>query len=342
MKSEQWEKLRATFDSNLVGEEYFLKMSRREYAKMLDKQLPKGIIIKIKKVLSTELKMVASKRFTSDKQSVAECTAEEVASLLLSVMKDVLKIDIENDVDMVMLKRLFVDNKEDGKVDGKVFCTMDEEYIISNLLLPALQPRVGNLDAHRLGKRYRYWPAYADNCVCDLYNGKTTQKWYAKPKFGDIKDEVLHNPLAKITVNQWNRTVLYASKIVIKTATIKALKATVPVNKKDFGATSNSSFHKYGVKEGDKIRLEHLVPLLLFVDLDFVSKEVIRSSNNNNWRHQSEEDIRKVMEHHVNVAQISRLIRETVECYGQTWGEEEDGITPTFYHLLDKGMVNGK
>jgi len=38
-------------------------------------------------------------------------------------------------------------------------------------------------------------------------------------------------------------------------------------------------------------------------------------------------------------AQISRLIRETVECYGQTWGKEEDGITPTFYHLLDKDIV---
>jgi len=335
MSSEQWDKLKSTLESSAVDETYFLKMSRKEYAKMLDKQLPRGVIIKVKKEVSTELKEVAKKRFTSKKEKVVDCNVEEVIGLMLNVMRRVLNIDVENDVDADKLKEICTASK----IDGKSLLSLDEEFIISNLLLPCLRKKFGNLDAHRLGKRYRYWPAYGDNGITDLYNGGPTRQWYAKPKFTDIKDEVLNNPLAKITVNQWNRTVLYASKVVIKTSAIKALRAEIPTNLKKLGATSNSSFHKYGVKNGDKIRLEHLVPLLIFIDLDFVSKAVVESCNNNNWRDGNYESMNEVVQNHANVAQISRLIRETVECYGTRWGSEEDGNTPTFYHLLDKDIV---
>ena len=54
-------------------------------------------------------------------------------------------------------------------------------------------------------------------------NGYYNHHWYVRPKYNDIKDEILNNKICCITVNQWNRSVLYASKIVIKTVAIKSL-----------------------------------------------------------------------------------------------------------------------
>ena len=337
MKPDHWKAAQVAFKSNGISEKQFDKLKKKQFVNMMAKKIPAGISQNLRKHLKIQLEEIAKKRFSVKNDSISECTAEEVAGLLLETLKNLMKMDIENDVDIELLKGIFVANS----IDGKAFMAMDEEYVVSNLLMRALKERFGNLDAHRLGKRYRYWPEYKENAMFDLYNGQSIKNWYVKPKYGNIKEEALENPLAKISVIQWNHLVLYAQTL-IKTAAFMALKAAVPVNKKEFGATSNSAINKYGVKSGDTIRLEQLVPLLAYINLDFVSKEVVRSCNNNNWRHEDKEGISNVIQQHANLAHTSRLIRETVECYGQRWGKETDRKIPTFYHLLDKGMMNRK
>merc|ERR1712228_824126 len=250
---------------------------------------------------------------------------------ILSALKNN-NVDVENDLNLEKMQELFVKDK----IDGAAIINLDDAFIANNYIKPFLCDKFDDIDAHRFGKRFRYWPAYSDNKTVDLFNGYTAKHWYVKPKFNDIKEEILNNLVCSITVNQWNRIVLYASKIVSKTSVFKKLRAVVPTNKKETGSTSNSSYNKYGVRNGDKIRLEHLVPLLIYINLDFVSKQLINSYNNNNaMGNDFKNDWMKCMRYHSQMSHLARLLRETVECYGTKYSAD----SPIFYHLADKEIV---
>merc|ERR1719410_155274 len=139
---------------------------------------------------------------------------------------------------------------DEDEIDGAAIVHLDDAFIVHKYIKPCLHEKFDDIDAHRFGKRFKYWPAYKENQSVDLLNGYTAKHWYVKPKYNDIKEEILNNLISSISVNMWNRTVLYASKIGSKLTAIKELKAVVPSNKKDGGQTSNSSYNKYGVRNG--------------------------------------------------------------------------------------------
>eukprot|EP01084_Bolivina_argentea_P238879 401363_1 len=327
--SEQWKKLIDQFNAAQMSEAYFRNTQKRAFGNMLKKFMNTGHIVKLYKVLCEELDLIGKKRFFTVKEEVELLDEEEIVQLLLTVLKETVKIDIENDLDLDRVRSKFAAEK----MNGAQFMRLDEEYVIRHYIASCLTGKFGcDLDAHRFGKRFRYWPAYSENKTCDLLNGFYTHHWYVRPKFNDIKDEILNNEICCITVNQWNRSVIYASKVMIRTVAIKELKAVVPPNSKDGGSTSNSSYNKYGVKNGDRIRLEHLVPLLIYVNLDFVSKHMLQTYNNNNFVANEYQQWIKRMKHHSQLSHLARLVRETVECYGQS-------KAVTLYHLVDKKIA---
>eukprot|EP01084_Bolivina_argentea_P215261 365455_1 len=250
-------------------------------------------------------------------------------TLLLGVLKEKYSIDIENDIDIEKLDKLLTVHN----LNGSPFHAIDEEYFISNVITPCLRSKFDDIDSHRFGKRFRYWPRYSDNKTNDLINGFYYNNWYVHPKFNDIKDELLNNELSPLSVNQWNRVVLYSSKAIIRTNAMRTLRATVPINKKKNGHTSDSSFNKYGVKNNDKIRLEHLVPLLVYVNLDFVAKQLISTCNNNNYVTNKYTQWIKYMKRHSQLAHLARLIREAVECFGESMNNDKK-----LYHIIDESI----
>ena len=357
ISSDSWKAMINKFDALQMSEAQFLGLTKRQFGNTLRRTLATGYIVKLYKVLREELQELTQKRFFTEKDRVEKCDSREIIQLLQTVLKETDKMDIENDLNIKKLNELFT--KEN--IDGNKFYNLDEEYIICNLIKPCLFLKFDDIDAHRFGKRFRYWPAYQDNKTNDLLNGFYTHHWYVRPKYNDIKDEILNNTICSITVNQWNRTVLYASKIIIRTVAIKKLKAFVSPNLKNGGSTSNSSYNKYGVKDGDRIRLEHLVPLLIYINLDFVSKKLLTTYNNNNYINNDYGTWIKYMKYHSQLSHLARLVRETVECYGTKYGSsinnnkkstsskpninesksnENDNCieSPIFYHLVDKSI----
>eukprot|EP00484_Ammonia_sp_Unknown_P029515 CAMPEP_0197037226 /NCGR_PEP_ID=MMETSP1384-20130603/14486_1 /TAXON_ID=29189 /ORGANISM="Ammonia sp." /LENGTH=1380 /DNA_ID=CAMNT_0042467497 /DNA_START=42 /DNA_END=4184 /DNA_ORIENTATION=+ len=363
--SDQWKTLINKFDGAKMSESYFLGLSKKQFGAMLKRVLATGHIVKFYKVIHEELQVLAKIRFFTDKDRVEKLDEKEIMQLLETVLKETDKVDIENDLNLPLLRELFAKHK----MTGLKLYHMDEEDIITQFIKPCLMAKFDDIDAHRFGKRYRYWPAYSDNKTNDLLNGFYTHHWYVRPKYNDIKDEILNNGICSITVNQWNRTVLYASKIIIRTIGIKKLKAEVQANRKDGGSTSNSSYNKYGVKHGDRIRLEHLVPLLIYINLDFVSKKLLFTYNDNNYINNDYATYIKYMKYHSQLSHLARLVRETVECYGVSYGGGKnamqaarsasqtksassqdtddskadadalnDLVPPTFYHLVDKSI----
>ena len=327
---DSWKAVINQFDTLLLTEQSFLGLTKRQFGNILRRILATGYIIKLYKILHEELQILQHERFYTENDCIEKCNSTEIIQLLQTVLKEIDKMDIENDLNVKKLNELFT--KEN--IDGKKFYNLDEEYIICNLIKPCLFLKFDDIDAHRFGKRFRYWPAYQDNKTNDLLNGFYIHHWYVRPKYNDIKDELLNNTLCPITVNQWNRTVIYAAKFIIRTKSIKKLKAFVPQNQKRGGITSNSSYEKHGIKDGDRIRLEHLVPLLIYINLDFVAKQLLNTYNNNNINNDYGTWI-KYMKYHSQLSHLARLVRESVECYGNKYSLSS---SPTFYHLVDKSI----
>eukprot|EP01084_Bolivina_argentea_P118385 210067_1 len=331
ISSDAWKGLINKFDALQMTEGAFNGMSKKQFGSTLKRTLGTGYIVKIHKIMSEELIRIQKDKFFTTKERIEDCDNIEILKLLLAVLREIDAIDIENDLNINLLAQLLGNN-----INGKEFLNFDEEYIINEFIMKSLYRKFSYINAHRFGKRFRYWPAYSDNKTSDLLNGFFTHHWYVRPKFNDIKEEILNNQICSITVNQWNRTVLFASKVIIRTVFIKKLKAIVEINKKDGGSTSNSSYNKYGVKNNDRIRLEHLVPLLIYINLDFVSKQLILTyNNNNNYIHNKYSQWIKYMKNHSQLSHLARLVRETVECYGEISTNKNQ---MTFYHLVDKSI----
>eukprot|EP01083_Nonionella_stella_P027120 74612_1 len=208
------------------------------------------------------------------------------------------------------------DNKAQSNDDGK-----DEEE--SN-------PKYNSFS---IGYTFYYWPHY---------KGKTTQEvdqleWnrndrmghcvstlFVEQKYQSLKVELLTNKLHKVNVNQY-LLLLQKAKILLKSKTAKTYKV----------ASDEELVDYYGLKRGSPITVKHLLAMICYTDfteLSSVFSSTFRAIHRN-------EPLSSIKKRNSEFWHMSKLIRETVECYGTALGElqsfesrsEEDRGHAPFY-----------
>merc|ERR1719295_2007438 len=96
-EAEHWNVILSAFKSNALSENDYLNMKRKPFSNLMQEKkrpespkesiMPSGFIVKLDGFLRSELHIIAEQRFTCKKNTVEECTAEEIEGLLLSVLE---------------------------------------------------------------------------------------------------------------------------------------------------------------------------------------------------------------------------------------------------------------
>lgn len=147
---------------------------------------------------------------------------------------------------------------------------------------------------YSFGIRYYYWKTYKDH------------KWYIPKKHGSMKEEMMD----KLTTWQWEQAKAKCKQMVEG----KALKKLKSYEK-----------FSYGIKMDEPIKEENIMAITLYTDFDELSYKFSKSFRKIPSDKSDEDTINRNREYR----EWSRILRETVECYGDTMEETKIKV---FYH----------
>ena len=206
--------------------------------------------------------------------------------------------------------------------------------------------KVGSSDTYFSSYRFFYWPFYRDNTdegravfACggmhqhtERNPGYTLGDWYIKSKYEKFKEEALQNKSVKITGPQWART-LTKAKILLRSWMRSG-------DEKVCGwyAHGNDMWAEaYGLEDGARVTVAHIVALLLYCDYTITCKEFSETFRKI-WPFESDDSLKR---RHAEVAIWSRLLRELIECFGfpMRQPDEEMKYCHVFYHGISGSKV---
>ena len=135
------------------------------------------------------------------------------------------------------------------------------------------------------------------------FGGYTEQQLYVSCKYKTYKEEIL----TQIHIEEYELALIKA-RMYLKSPRIKAIKATemAPI------------LYKYGINEGDPIKLGHIVSVILYTDISAYCTEF-----SNTFRKLSSlESLNSVKKRNSSFWFQSKHFREMIECFG-TCGDED-------------------
>ena len=106
--SDQWKNLINKFDAARMSEAHLIEMSMMQFENTLKQTMATGNFVKLHKAMTKELQTQQQERNFTDKDKVEECDATEMFELLIHVLVDTEKMDVANDFDLALLKKLFM------------------------------------------------------------------------------------------------------------------------------------------------------------------------------------------------------------------------------------------
>eukprot|EP01084_Bolivina_argentea_P172532 298881_1 len=152
---------------------------------------------------------------------------------------------------------------------------------------------------------FKYW---------DIFN---RNRLYVRRKFGSLKEELTSSKnICFIQMDEWNKTQSKAATF-LETNHAKQLE-------------TKYDWTDYKIKKRSQISISHLMVLIFYTDFDELSfkfSETFRKKNN-------EETVYDIIEQNSNYHWLSKILRETVECYGH-WYEYEE---IKYYHGISTLM----
>ena len=181
---------------------------------------------------------------------------------------------------------------EDGKEDEKEAVDDDGDD----------QQGVGEPDVYEIGRRFYFWDSHRKHPD------------YVAPKYKNMKEEVLDNPLlAPLTsIGAWNSL----------TAIITALLAT----EKALSIRSNGqSVYMYGIRKSEPLEAQHLRSLKLYTDFTELCAKFCATLR---WADPA------VI---AGIAHWVRNLVETVQCFGSSLGAES--AQKTYYRGVDRAFI---
>eukprot|EP01084_Bolivina_argentea_P038708 71587_1 len=149
---------------------------------------------------------------------------------------------------------------------------------------------------------------------------------YIAPKHLSFKQEITSNIIYPINIIQWNETQEKAQKY-IKSEYAKSLKNSIRILK---GLDQNLFY--YGLKQTEPISISHLMSIIFYTDFPVLSYKLSETFRNTNVR----QTINDLMERNSNFCWFSKLIKETVNCFGAT---NQNGIWEHYFHGISTEMI---
>ena len=163
---------------------------------------------------------------------------------------------------------------------------------------------------------FYYWEYYKNKKDSDKNNkGYNYSDWFVQSRFYDLKEELIDNSLCSISINQFNDLSEKASNF-IETQSIKSLICNVDYHLND-----------YGIKIEDKIGENHIISIIVYTSFENLRNELQKTYI---YKSSKERENNKfIIKRHCQFANIGRLLRECVECFGI---QTKNSKIQTFFH----------
>eukprot|EP01083_Nonionella_stella_P120714 361993_1 len=173
---------------------------------------------------------------------------------------------------------------------------------------------------HDINKRFLYWDYYKTNMNVDALNGGFMRDWYVKDKYGNLKQELLQNGVCQIGKPMLEYLIERARNLMTCDRS-KRLRAN------SYGNTM--LLREYNITKRSPITLDHILTLIVYssnpndIQTMFLGTFAPKRSGAGHM------NMDQVIVHHSEFANLSRLLRECTEIYGQTLRSSDK-----FYHLV--------
>ena len=146
--------------------------------------------------------------------------------------------------------------------------------------------------------------------------------YYIHKKYKDLKTEMLQNKTYPMTQRNYKTIKLKAEK-KLKTDYCKAIRSDA----------TNDVLH-YEIKQNIKLKLENLFVLIMYCDFDGLSA-TFSATFRKTSKH---ECLQSLKQRNAEFWWFSKLLRETVECFGT---EVEESSIAKFYHGTSMMVFSG-
>eukprot|EP01084_Bolivina_argentea_P008584 16055_1 len=229
--------------------------------------------------------------FNVEKQQISKiCISEEYDS-------DAFSIDIwGNDIEESNIKRWLQNDYQSDLLRKYIYQIKMDEH------------------SFKIGYTFYYWDNYKnldvtyqhqqmDFNIID-YSLYSPKQLYVANKYAHLKDEILHNTIYTLRTYQFNMSMIKATKYLLsqKAKTITAFRHRL-----------EDPYH-YDIKKNTQLSGHNILSVILYTDWTDLStkfSETFRSK----WKY---ETLSSVKNRHHEFANWAKILRETVECFGNT------------------------
>ncbi len=181
-----------------------------------------------------------------------------------------------------------------------------ENVHIEKPLINAIGP-----NQYNFGNRYSYWDFYK--------NRKYSNAWYVDRKYLNLKDELINNNIFKIDIIKYCHTFIKAQKFINNSDILKSMKS--------------KDYLKYDIGMGILLKMENIMAIIFYTDYDQLSYQFSKTFR----KLTSSDTINTMKLRNREFYHWSKILRETVECYGtEIWKSN----TKIFYHGVSMVYFN--
>eukprot|EP01084_Bolivina_argentea_P156386 272552_1 len=176
--------------------------------------------------------------------------------------------------------------------------------------------KISDAASYGFGIRFYYWPWYKNNKEQDPENpGYKNSEMYVEGKYSDLKEEI---SACMTEMKDYNEIIDQIKHVFMPSDVIKAMTSRQVVK----GDCPHDHFE---IPTDSPITVEHLTSILLYTNLTKLSYDFSKSFR----RVKPNETVNEVKKRHYIFANWARLLRETIEAYGQA---TIDAKSKTYFH----------
>ena len=227
------------------------------------------------------------------------------------------------------------------KESSNILSAVGHNGILTQILIRFCDKRASLGSIYDAGYRFFYWPYYKDieaeyhtlsvhpggYQYTEGNSGYSIKHWYIPQKYKDLKYELLFNKIYQFTSDHFDDIL---NKSIIK---LESWKKDAQCRKLE---SWNTDFEKpWGIKYKQPISVQHIMSILFYTNFSkqsaafsatfrrnspFEADESLKSRNREYWH-------------------WSKLLREAIECFGKTMGDEYDAGLKMLYHGVSSSLI---
>eukprot|EP01084_Bolivina_argentea_P276118 471050_1 len=199
--------------------------------------------------------------------------------------------------------------------------TIDEQKII----LEDSKEDVDNMVKYSYSFDFNYWP-HCKYSEIETVSGKM-KNFYVPPKYNDMKQELLTNPIGSLPKYIWDN--YYSAAIAhLQTFHCQTIVAKVDEYMQNYKHFDDHP-SRFGFNQNDEICVQHLMSIMFYCDLDNFQQKFTETYR----KGKTIQDIKKI---HSNFHHFAKALREAVEVFGTVYYA---GNIDKMYHGINQEMI---